>query len=71
MENNTKDLHQNKTKSKSCHVDPVIPLLGLYPEKTKILKDTHSPMFTAAEPAKKGRQRKYPLTEEWIRKHAT
>ena len=28
--------------------DPVIPLLGIYPEKTIILKDTCAPMFTAS-----------------------
>ena len=28
--------------------DPVIPLLGIYPEKTIIQKDTCTPMFTAA-----------------------
>ena len=30
--------------------DPAIPLLGIYPKKTKTLiqKDIHTPMFTAA-----------------------
>jgi len=28
--------------------DPVIPLLGIYPQKTIIRKDTCTPMFTAA-----------------------
>ena len=28
--------------------DPAIPLLGIYPDKTAILKDTFMPMFTAA-----------------------
>ena len=28
--------------------DPAIPLLGIYPEKTIIEKDTHTPMFIAA-----------------------
>ena len=28
--------------------DPVIPLLGIYPEKTTIQKDTCTTMFTAA-----------------------
>ena len=27
--------------------DPAIPLLGMYPEETKIEKDTYNPMFTA------------------------
>ena len=26
--------------------DPAIPLLGIYPEKTILQKDTHTPMFT-------------------------
>ena len=28
--------------------DPAIPLLGIYPEKTIIQKDTCTPMFNAA-----------------------
>ena len=28
--------------------DAAIPLLGIYPEKTVIAKDTHTPMFNAA-----------------------
>ena len=28
--------------------DPIIPLLGIYPEKVIIEKDTYIPMFTAA-----------------------
>ena len=28
--------------------DPVIPLLGIYPEETKTEQDTCTPMFTAA-----------------------
>ena len=28
--------------------DPTMPLLGIYPEETKIEKDTRIPMFTAA-----------------------
>ena len=28
--------------------DPAIPLLGIYPEETKIEKDTCTPLFTAA-----------------------
>ena len=30
------------------HYDTAIPLLGIYPEKTIIPKDTCTPMFTAA-----------------------
>ena len=28
--------------------DPAVPLLGVYPEKTLIQKDTHTPIFKAA-----------------------
>ena len=28
--------------------DPAIPLLGIYPEETKIEKDTYIPLFIAA-----------------------
>ena len=42
--------------------DPAIPLLGIYPEKTLILKITCTPMFTAAlfTIAKTWKQPKYP-----------
>ena len=50
--------------------DPTIPLLGIYPEKTIIRKDTCTPMFTAAlfTIAKTCKQPKYPSTVEWINK---
>ena len=49
--------------------DPVIPLLGIYLEKTIIREDTCTPMFTAAlfTIAKTWKQSKCPLTEEWIK----
>ena len=49
--------------------DPAIPLLGIYPEKTIIQKDTCTPMFTAAlfTIAKTWKQPKCPSTEEWIK----
>ena len=49
--------------------DPAIPLLGIYPEKTLIQKDTHTPMFTAAlfTIAKTWKQPKCPLIDEWIK----
>ena len=42
--------------------DPAIILLGIYPEKTIIPKDTHTPMFIAAVfiIARTWKQRKYP-----------
>ena len=50
--------------------DPAIPLLGLYPEKTIIQKDTCTPVFTAAlfTIARSWKQPKCPSTDEWIKK---
>ena len=50
--------------------DPAIPLVGIYPEKTVISKDTCTPMFTAVlfKIAKIWKQPKYSLTNEWIKK---
>ena len=50
--------------------DPSIPLLGIYPEKTIILKDTCTQMLTTAlvTITKTWRQPKCPSTEEWIKK---
>ena len=50
--------------------DPAIPLLGIYPEETKIEKDICIPLFiealfTIARTQKKPR---CPLTDEWIKK---
>ena len=50
--------------------DPAITLLGIYPEKTIIQKDTYTPMFIVAlfTIAKTWKQPKCPPTEEWIKK---
>ena len=50
--------------------DPAIPLLGIYPEKTIIQKDTCTPMFIAAllTIARAWKQPKCSSTEEWIKK---
>ena len=50
--------------------DLAIPLLGTYPEETKIEKDTYSPLFTAAvfTIARKWKQPGCPLIDEWIKK---
>ena len=50
--------------------DPAIPLLGIYPDKTIIQKDTCTLMFMAAlfTVAKTRKQPKCPSAEEWIRK---
>ena len=50
--------------------DPVIPLLGIYPEETKIEKDTCIPFFTAAlfMIARTWKQPRCPSIDEWIQK---
>ena len=50
--------------------DLAIPLLGIYPDKTIIQKDTCTPIFIAAlfTIAKTWKQPKCPLTDEWIKK---
>ena len=53
--------------------DPVIPLLGMYSEKTIIQKDIHSPVFIAAlfTIARTWKQARCPFIEEWIKKIGT
>ena len=50
--------------------DPVIPLLGIYPEETKIEKDTCTLMLIAVlfTIARTWKQPRCPLTDEWIKK---
>ena len=50
--------------------DSAIPLLGIYPEKTIIQKDTCTPIFIAAlfTIARTWNQPKCPTTDEWIKK---
>ena len=50
--------------------DLAIPLLGIYPEKTVIQKDTCTPMFIAAllTIARSWKQSKCPSADEWIKK---
>ena len=50
--------------------DPVIPLLGIYPEETIIQKETCITMFIVAlfTIARTWKQPKCPLTDEWIKK---
>ena len=49
--------------------DPAIPLLGIYPDKTKVEKDTCIPLFIAAlfTVAITWKQLRRPLTDEWIK----
>ena len=44
--------------------DPAIPLLGTYPEKTLIQKDTRTPMFIPAQ-FTTAKTWKCPFTDEW------
>ena len=50
--------------------DPEIPLLGIYPEETKIERDTCIPLFIAAllTIARTWKQPRCPSTDEWIKK---
>ena len=50
--------------------DQAIPLLGIYPEKTIIQKDTCTAMFIAAlfTIARSWKQPKCPSTDEWIKR---
>ena len=49
--------------------DTAIPPLGIYPEKTKIQRDTCTPMFIAAQftIAKTCKHPTCPSTDEWIK----
>ena len=49
--------------------DPEIPLLGIYPEETKIERDTCIPVFTAAlfTVARTWKQPRCPSMDEWIK----
>ena len=50
--------------------DPTIPLLGIYPQKTIIQKDTCTPIFIVAlfTIVRSWKQPKCPSTDEWIKK---
>ena len=50
--------------------DPAIPLLGIYPEETKIEKDICIPLFIAAlfTISRTWKQPGCPSTDEWIKK---
>ena len=64
-------IFKKKTKLKiELPYDPGIPLLGIYPEKTIIQKDTCTPVFIAAlfTIARSWKQCKCPTIDEWIKK---
>ena len=50
--------------------DPAIPLLRIYPEETKVEKDTCFPLFIAAPfaIARAWKQPGCPLIDEWVKK---
>ena len=50
--------------------DPAIPLLSIYPEETKIEKDTCIPLFVVAllTIARTRKQPRCPSTDEWLKK---
>ena len=50
--------------------DPAIPLIGIYPEETRVEKDSCIPLFIAAlfTIARTWKQPRYPSTDEWIKK---
>ena len=61
----------NKPKTRiKPQYDPAIPLLGIYPEETKIGKDTCVPLFIIAlfTIARTWKQPRCPSTDEWIKK---
>ena len=50
--------------------DPKIPLIGIYPEETKIERDTYTPLFIAAlfTVARTWKQPECPSADEWTKK---
>ena len=70
MENSVRFLGKLKIE---LPYDPAIPLLGIYPDKTIIQKDTRTPMCIAAlfTIAKTWKQPKCPSGDEWIKKMCT
>ena len=50
--------------------DPAIPLLGIYPEETRVEKDTCIPLFVAAlfTIARTWKQPGCPSTDEWVKR---
>ena len=52
------------------HYDPAFPILGIYPEKTVVEKDTCTPVFTAARftIARTWKQPRCPSTDKWMKK---
>ena len=59
-----------KKLGKKPPYDPAFPLLGIYPEETKIEKGTCIPLFIAAlfTKARTWKQPRCPSRDEWIKK---
>ena len=59
-----------KTLGRKPPYDPAVPLLGIYPEETKIERDTRIPLFIATLPtiARTWKQPRCPSTDESIKK---
>ena len=59
-----------KKLGKKPPYDPTIPLLGIYPEETKIERDTCISFFISAlfTIARTWKQPRWPSTDEWIKK---
>ena len=55
---------------KKLRIKLAIPILGIYPEETKIERDICIPLFIAAlfTIARTWKQPRYPSTDEWIKK---
>ena len=70
MENSVEISLKKKKKKIKLPYDPAIPLLGIYLEKTTILKVTCTPMFIAAQftKARIWKQPRCPLATKWIKK---
>ena len=58
-----------KTLGIKPRYDPAMSLLGIYPEETRVEKDTCIPLFIAAlfTTARTWKQPRCPLTDEWIK----
>ena len=58
-----------KTLGIEPRYDPAMSLLGIYPEETRVEKDTCIPLFIAAlfTTARTWKQPRCPLTDEWIK----
>ena len=59
-----------KTLKIELPYDPAIPLLGIYTEETRVVRDTCTPMLIAALStiARTWKQPRYPSADEWLRK---